>query len=206
LRDRLPLFGEREPIKLGVTGLVSQPGHVAVVIAATSKGLIRIDLKQWTPIGNCVPVELYPQSIRAEIVDRRMVIAYAAGGSAYFIVQREQPLIVWIEGGAIETVSFGRCDGRQIVAAANRDGSIHLFDASSLEPIRRLPPGHRGHVLDMVQLMGDFDGVLASGGDDGTLRLWDVARAQEVATIDIGVPVYWVVNDAYLLGVATPEG
>jgi WD40 repeat protein/serine/threonine protein kinase len=67
-------------------------------------------------------------------------------------------------------------DGRRI-ATGGSEGSIKLWDTSSLEPGASL----LGHGEPVTSLAWSPDGrILASGSEDGTVRLWDVATRQEL--------------------------
>ncbi len=74
------------------------------------------------------------------------------------------------------------CDGRYF-AAGNAAGDIRLWELASSRLVATLA-GHRGPVHEL-----DFHphGVeLASCGEDGTVRIWDVAQARESRSIDSG--------------------
>ena len=85
-----------------------------------------------------------------------------------------------------------------LVAAACGDGTVHLFGRTSGQAfVGSVLAGHRGRVL-AAQFVGLGDGrtLLATGGEDGTVRLWHVdppgsspgradepTRVQAVATV-----------------------
>jgi WD40 repeat protein len=95
------------------------------------------------------------------------------------------------------------CDGK-ILAAGGRDNVIRLFDASTGREIRRLighkprsynPSADAKSPIDtLVNATGDGgvnsvafspdDEILASGGWDDTIRLWEVATGKEIRKID----------------------
>lgn len=75
-------------------------------------------------------------------------------------------------------------DGAQI---ASSDGNnIILWDAETAEQVSVL----EGHTDWVRSLAYNADGsILASGGDDKTIRLWDVATLKELHTIQMAGPV-----------------
>jgi hypothetical protein len=79
-------------------------------------------------------------------------------------------------------LAWGRLDDRPVLAVANLDGTVGLWDPGRGQELRTLT-GHVGviRVLAWEQL-GDRS-VLAGGGDDRTVRLWDPQRGQELATL-----------------------
>ena len=72
----------------------------------------------------------------------------------------------WEAGGVLRSLAFSP-DGQVVAAAIDRE--VVLFDADSGRELRRLT-GHENYIM---QLSYSPDGrVLASGGSDGTVRLW----------------------------------
>ncbi|HYE65501.1 MAG TPA: hypothetical protein VD966_07960 [Pyrinomonadaceae bacterium] len=82
-------------------------------------------------------------------------------------------------GEAIRAVSFSP-DGK-LLATSSTDHTIRLFDLTSMEEKESLK-GHTGVVLS-----GAFspDGILASGGVDQTVKLWDLNRQRELTNPQI---------------------
>ena len=105
----------------------------------------------------------------------------------------------------VRTVAF-QPDGRTLVSCAD-DGTVRTWDLASARETQKLE-GHQGYVLDLAR---DRTGrlVVSSGGQDGTVRLWDVtttpARCQVLLLF--GPEAAGPVKKVLVHGVAlTPEG
>jgi len=73
------------------------------------------------------------------------------------------------------------CDGVHVIVAT-REGPILIFDLKTGRPLAPLP-GHQHATLAAVFLS---DGSLATGGTDGSIRIWNVPQCLETARIDLG--------------------
>eukprot|EP00769_Ergobibamus_cyprinoides_P004518 gnl/Ergobibamus_cyprinoides/71.p1 GENE.gnl/Ergobibamus_cyprinoides/71~~gnl/Ergobibamus_cyprinoides/71.p1 ORF type:complete len:351 (+),score=76.82 gnl/Ergobibamus_cyprinoides/71:118-1053(+) len=74
-------------------------------------------------------------------------------------------------GGSIEDVSFSPDNDRALVTAST-DGSLTLFDLTAQAPGHAIPAAHDG---DVNVVSWGPDSTLVSGGDDGVLRVWNLA-------------------------------
>lgn len=70
-----------------------------------------------------------------------------------------------------------RDDGR-LLAAGGEEGIVQVFDAESRSLLRQL----RGHLRPVhVARFSPVHPQLLSGGDDATVRLWDITAGQQVS-------------------------
>lgn len=89
----------------------------------------------------------------------------------------------------VHSLAFGDLDGRRVLAVGGHDGSVSLVDVVArrrMRTLRRSVVRRRAHGTGVWALA--FGAVadrvmLASGGDDGTVCLWDPRRGGLVATL-----------------------
>lgn len=86
--------------------------------------------------------------------------------------------VLRVPGGetVLTTALTRRSPDSVLVAAACGDGTVHLFGRTSGQPfVSSVLAGHRGRVLAAVFVrLGDGRTLLATGGEDETVRLWHV--------------------------------
>jgi WD40 repeat protein len=86
-----------------------------------------------------------------------------------------------------------------LLAAASSAGPIHLFDTATGEKKRELP-GHDDGTNAIAWKPSSR--VLSSGGQDGSVKLWDADAGQHTATATLGGA--WVEHLAWRPGTGTP--
>ena len=95
---------------------------------------------------------------------------------------------LWGDGGGIWSVAVGERDGRAVIVSGGRDGTVRVWDLATGQPVGEPLRGHEsedlwGHDGDVWSVaVGERDGraVIVSGGNDGTVRVWDLATGRPV--------------------------
>jgi WD40 repeat protein/serine/threonine protein kinase len=105
-----------------------------------------------------------------------------------------------LQAQAVNAISFTP-DGRSI-AAACRDGTVRLISLAEEQPVRFKPPARRGDEPVESRVVGRHTGavrclgfspadpeLLASGGEDRTIRLWHSSTGKQVGSFVAENPV-----------------
>jgi WD40 repeat protein len=88
-------------------------------------------------------------------------------------------------------------NGRQLLASAGEDGAVRLHDPTVMPADSAVKSassgggeqaltGHTGWATDICAISAGGHELLASGGEDGTVRLWDPATGQAARVLDDG--------------------
>jgi WD40 repeat protein/tRNA A-37 threonylcarbamoyl transferase component Bud32 len=80
-------------------------------------------------------------------------------------------------------------DGHMFLTAHSKDSLVRLGDVKSGKEVRTFD-GHIGGIQGVAFAPGGK--IAASGGDDGTVRIWDVATAKELQRLETGEKVFCV--------------
>ena len=97
--------------------------------------------------------------------------------------------LVWTSPGFRNTVGAVAFSANGVFAAGSWDGTIKIWDANADKVLATLT----GHKAGVIQLAFSSDGrTLASGSDDSTVKLWNLAIGCEVITFKTDVPQYYV--------------
>lgn len=87
----------------------------------------------------------------------------------------------WYFDAEDHVVGLGWSPDATRVAALTGGGTLFVLDAADGKPVHHLPEGHG---LGACALSWSATGVLATGGQDGLVRLWDAATGAIRATLD----------------------
>jgi WD40 repeat protein len=137
--------------------------------------------------------------------DGRLVATGGADGTAFVYDAHSGRMVAQLKGdhGRVEGVAFSP-DGRRVATAAG-DGTARVWDVADGHPIAVM----RGHAsvdgpvgpdrsVNAVAFLPDGRRI-ATGGADGTVRLWDAASGRELR-------VFRVTSDSILEVAASPDG
>jgi WD40 repeat protein len=87
----------------------------------------------------------------------------------------------------------GEYDGRTFLASAGQDGTIRIWNPGPSEQVSKLSGGHAGRIWGICNIPGWTPGAgldgrtfLASGGQDGTIRVWDPRTENEIGGALVG--------------------
>src|SRR5262249_37619078 len=118
-----------------------------------------------------LPLGAIPDWIAFDPQGQRLAVSHRAGIQIRD-VENGKMLTELTQGGGVDQVVWHPKEN--LLAAANRDGSISLWDLASRKLIAKLPGHHNGGVRCAFNHAGD---LLASSAWDAVLRLWDVRLA-----------------------------
>lgn len=171
-----------------VSSIATVKGEGPPLFVASS-GIHWDGVRVWGLSGEEPPVELDAGSIwglaTASVDGRSLVVGGGEEGvQVWDAAHGEQVASFHVDDEErSNAVAFSRLDGRPVVVAGTDSGKVYVFDLSGDEdddPIHEPSTGHEGGInaLD-VAMVGDR-AVAVTGGEDGTVRIWDLASGRQV--------------------------
>ncbi|WP_198681062.1 nSTAND1 domain-containing NTPase [Lentzea terrae] len=123
-----------------------------------------------------------PFSVRDE-----RTLALTAGGSVavWDMVTRRQIGGFALGSGTVLRVTL--LPGSKLVAITTDEGVVQVRDIAT-GAVVATPHGHAGPITSLG--LSPDETVLLSGGQDGKVHMWDLARGAELATLRVGEPVF----------------
>jgi Prp8 binding protein len=76
-----------------------------------------------------------------------------------------------------------------VIHTVSADKSVNALDVTTGVRTRRIRGAHSGIINTLDRVVAGGSELLASGGDDNYVRVWDVEKKDPVAEWDIGCPV-----------------
>jgi len=150
-------------------------------------------VKLWSTAPN------HSKNTRLPLPSNLAQISFSPDGHAFVTMTRDGTTILWdapsLREQASLRVSMSNVSGialsplkDRLLAIGGQDGNISLFDVES----KRAAGVLQGHVGAVGDLAFSPDGkILATVGDDRTLRLWDVAGRRERITLEHNMNPAW---------------
>jgi WD40 repeat protein/class 3 adenylate cyclase/tRNA A-37 threonylcarbamoyl transferase component Bud32 len=124
---------------------------------------------------------------------------FSPDGHAFVTMTRDGTITLWDPASLREQATFQVSISNvadlalspqkdRLLALGGQDGNISLFDVAS-KTVAAVLQGHVGAVVDLA--FSPDGKILATVGDDRTLKLWDVAERRERATLEHKMDPAW---------------
>ncbi|MES4903417.1 MULTISPECIES: hypothetical protein [unclassified Streptomyces] len=153
-----------------------------------SSGVHWDGVRVWGPGGE-PPTELEAGCVwglATARIDGRSLVAGGEeeGVTVWDVANGEQVASFYVDDGQeAYAVGFSQLDSRPVVVAGTDSGQLYVFDLfgnEDDEPVHEPATGHEGRInaLD-IAMVGDR-AIAVTGGEDGTVRIWDLAGGRPI--------------------------
>jgi WD40 repeat protein len=169
-----PLTGHVGPVT-AVAPVTDGSGRELLASAGRDRTLRLWDLRAGRPVGAArvghqAPVRslafLAPEGLIATGSDDGQVAIWPVGGG-------EPAIRFTAHQGAVNALAEVPSAGQPLLASAGADGAVRIWVPSTGRQVGLALTGHRGPVNCMTAFLTEDGGVrLATGSDDGTIRVW----------------------------------
>lgn len=180
-----------------VRGLRFSPGGdlIAITLSNYSVALVRLSDGQ--------PLEIFESAIRMDVnqpPERNGVLIASAENAIWLESDDETPFNINIQGQNGKSLDVAYSAGRSLLASASTDGLVYLwkvFDISieDEDPLLHTPRTFRTITGNLLRTLSGHDGwvtslafdsdsrLLVSGGEDGSVILWDVDNGAPLVSL-----------------------
>ncbi|SOD61610.1 WD domain-containing protein, G-beta repeat-containing protein [Streptomyces zhaozhouensis] len=174
--------------ELYVASIATVKGEGPPLFVASS-GIHWDGVRVWGLSGEEPPVELDAGSIwglATASVDGRSLVAGGGeeGVEVWDAATGEQVASFYVDDEErAYAVALSQLDGRPVVVAGTDSGKVYVFDLSGDEdddPIHEPSTGHEGSINALDATVVGDRAVAVTGGEDGTVRIWDLANGRQV--------------------------
>jgi WD40 repeat protein len=174
--DDTPLRGATDWIRAVVAW--PQDGALAVAASGDDRRLSRWQAERLVDRG--AQFEGAPTAMTDYVADgrRRIVVGADDGSLTILDAASGEPVVeapVPAHSCPVTAVATYELASKPRVASAGADRWIRLWNVETLERRVAVPEGHRGRVLAVA---APSDGTVVTGGEDGTVRVWDWATGR----------------------------
>ncbi|HYP24133.1 MAG TPA: hypothetical protein VEV43_11200, partial [Actinomycetota bacterium] len=191
--DGRPLPYDDEAVRVVAGESVEHQTAALPRVSRMGLGEVRVERpEEWPPTASAV----------GDLGGRKVIVRGSYGGVVVVFDATTGELVAAVQTELPQTVHLGTKGGPSAVSdvavgsdliAAAYEGSVLLFDVG----LERLPSDWIDAVAVRAVAVGAIDArmaVVATGGDGGGLRLWDVATRTRVAsiTLDVAVRRVWL--------------
>ncbi len=187
-----PLHEQGVPVT-AVT-VVNRPFQHPILVSARANRTIELwDLRRASPIGLAIPTPMRIRSLTSVTDDDgTLLVAVGIDGSVMFWDLDRRTVVGDVippRGGHLRVASASELDGRLVVLCESPDGRLILRSARTHRRFGRTMAGHEGAVTAAAWIESGDRRLLATAGEDRTIRLWDPRTGSGAVPAALPTPV-----------------